>query len=79
VTPDHGVGLACGTEKNSVVAACVEVRLGRAMGGSRSRRSARPSSAAHPEPANLLSQVRVHRHGPRGALTEELEFRTGES
>ena len=26
--PDRGVGLACGTEKNSVVAACVEVEVG---------------------------------------------------
>ncbi len=47
VTPELGVGLACGTEKNSVVAACVEVAH-RPQAGPRSRctRSARPSSAA---------------------------------
>jgi isoquinoline 1-oxidoreductase len=32
VTEDIGVGLACGTEKNSVVAACVEVSIDRKLG-----------------------------------------------
>ena len=32
VTPEVGVGLACGTEKNSVVAACVEVGIDRQRG-----------------------------------------------
>lgn len=27
ITPTHGIGLACGTEKNSVVAACVAVEI----------------------------------------------------
>ena len=79
VTPERGVGLACGTEKNSVVAACVEVRLDRAKG--------RIDVAEICEvfecgpilnPANLLSQVQgciVMALG--GALTEQLEFRDG--
>ena len=31
-TPERGVGLACGTEKDSVVAACVEVKVDRTKG-----------------------------------------------
>jgi isoquinoline 1-oxidoreductase len=79
VTPERGVGLACGTEKNSVVAACVEVRLDR----SRGRIAVTEICEAFEcgpilNPANLLSQVQgciVMALG--GALTEELEFRDG--
>jgi isoquinoline 1-oxidoreductase subunit beta len=78
-TPERGVGLACGTEKSSVVAACVEVRLDRAQG----RIDVTEICEAFEcgpivNPANLLSQVQgciVMALG--GALTEELEFRDG--
>ena len=79
VTPELGVGLACGTEKDSVVAACVEVRL--------DRRAPRIEVTEVCEafecgpilnPGSLLSQVQgciVMALG--GALTEELEFKDG--
>jgi isoquinoline 1-oxidoreductase beta subunit len=78
-TPERGVGLACGTEKSSVVAACVEVAVDRA------KRSFRVTEICEAfecgpvlNPANLESQVQgciVMALG--GALTEELEFRNG--
>jgi isoquinoline 1-oxidoreductase beta subunit len=79
VTPECGVGLACGTEKNSVVAACVEVELDRSKG----RITVTEICEAFEcgpilNPANLLSQVQgciVMALG--GALTEEIEFRDG--
>jgi isoquinoline 1-oxidoreductase len=79
VTPERGVGLACGTEKNSVVAACVEVRLDRSRGRIEVA-EIREAFECGPilNPANLLSQVQgciVMALG--GALTEELEFRDG--
>jgi len=79
VTPDLGVGLACGTEKNSVVAACVEVRLDRAKGAIAVTEIGEAFECGPIlNPANLLSQVQgciVMALG--GALTEELEFRDG--
>jgi CO/xanthine dehydrogenase Mo-binding subunit len=79
VTPHRGVGLACGTEKDSVVAACVEVRLDRAKGGIEVTEIAEAFECGPIlNPANLLSQVQgciVMALG--GALSEELEFRDG--
>jgi isoquinoline 1-oxidoreductase len=78
-TPERGVGLACGTEKNSVVAACVEVRLDRAKGVIEVTEICEAFECGPIlNPANLLSQVQgciVMSLG--GALTEELEFRDG--
>ena len=79
VTPERGVGLACGTEKDSVVAACVEVRLDRAKGRIEVVEICEAFECGPTlNPANLLSQVQgciVMALG--GALTEELEFRDG--
>jgi isoquinoline 1-oxidoreductase len=78
-TPERGVGLACGTEKNSVVAACVEVRLDRAKGHIEVTEICEVFECGPIlNPPNLLSQVQgciVMALG--GALTEELEFRDG--
>ena len=79
VTPELGVGLACGAEKNSVVAACVEVRLDRAKGRIEVAEICEAFECGPIlNPANLLSQVQgciVMALG--GALTEELEFADG--
>jgi CO/xanthine dehydrogenase Mo-binding subunit len=79
VTPERGVGLACGTEKDSVVAACVEVRLDRSKGRIEVTEVCEAFECGPIlNPANLLSQVQgciVMALG--GALTEELEFRDG--
>lgn len=79
VTPERGVGLACGTEKDSVVAACVEVRLDRSKGHIETTEICEAFECGPIlNPANLLSQVQgciVMALG--GALTEELEFRDG--
>jgi isoquinoline 1-oxidoreductase len=79
VTAARGVGLACGTEKDSVVAACVEVRLDRAKGRIEVAEICEAFECGPIlNPANLLSQVQgciVMAVG--GALTEELEFRDG--
>ena len=79
VTPERGVGLACGTEKDSVVAACVEVRLDRPKGRIEVTEICEAFECGPIlNPANLLSQVQgciVMALG--GALTEELEFKDG--
>jgi CO/xanthine dehydrogenase Mo-binding subunit len=79
VTPERGVGLACGTEKDSVVAACVEVRLDRSKGRIEVAEVCEAFECGPIlNPANLLSQVQgciVMALG--GALSEELEFRDG--
>jgi len=79
VTPELGVGLACGTEKNSVVAACVEARLDRSKGHIEVTEICEAFECGPIlNPANLLSQVQgciVMALG--GALTEELEFADG--
>jgi isoquinoline 1-oxidoreductase beta subunit len=79
VTPERGVGLACGTEKNSVVAACVEVELDPSKGRIRVSEICEAFECGPIlNPANLLSQVQgciVMALG--GALTEEIEFRDG--
>jgi isoquinoline 1-oxidoreductase len=79
VTPERGFGLACGTEKNSVVAACAEVRLDRAKGRIEVTEVCEAFECGPIlNPASLLSQVQgciVMALG--GALTEELEFKDG--
>jgi isoquinoline 1-oxidoreductase len=78
-TPDRGVGLACGTEKNSVVAACVEVKVDRAKGRIEVAEICEAFECGPIlNPAGLLAQVQgciVMALG--GALSEELEFRDG--
>ncbi len=75
-----GVGLACGTEKGSYVAACVEVEVDRKQGRILVRRVSQAfECGAILNPANLLSQVQgaiVMGLGP--ALREEVQFENGE-
>ena len=77
-TPNTGVGLACGTEKGSNVAACVEVGI--EEGKIRVRRVCQVfECGAILNPDNLLSQVQgaiVMGLGP--ALREEMRFENGE-
>jgi isoquinoline 1-oxidoreductase len=78
-TPELGVGLACGTEKNSVVAACVEVSIDR----ERSEITVNEVCEAFEcgpiqNPANLESQVQgciMMGMGP--ALQEAVRFADG--
>ncbi len=76
---DVGVGLACGTEKGSYVAACVEVRVDRKRGKIEVRRVCEVfECGAVQNPANLLSQVQgCIVMGLGGALTEEMHFEDG--
>jgi isoquinoline 1-oxidoreductase len=78
-SPDVGVGLACGTEKGSYVAACVEVRLDRKGGRIDVRRVCEVfECGAIQNPANLRSQVEgCIVMGLGGALTEEIQFEKG--
>jgi CO/xanthine dehydrogenase Mo-binding subunit len=80
VTPDCGVGLACGTEKDSVVAACAEVKVDRQKGRVEITEICEAFECGPVlNPAGLLSQVQgcvVMALG--GALTEEIEFRDGQ-
>ncbi|MGE5293889.1 MAG: xanthine dehydrogenase family protein molybdopterin-binding subunit, partial [Solirubrobacterales bacterium] len=79
VTPELGVGLACGTEKNSVVAACVEVSVDRKRGQIAVREICEAFECGPiMNPANLLSQVQgCIIMGLGGALTEEMQFQDG--
>jgi isoquinoline 1-oxidoreductase subunit beta len=78
-TPGVGVGLACGTEKGSYIAACVEV----ALDGTPPRIAVRRVCAAFEcgaimNPGNLLAQVQgnlINGLGP--ALREEMRFENG--
>jgi len=74
-----GVGLACGTEKGSFVAACVEVGIDRREGKIRVQRVCEAfECGAILNPANLLSQVQgCIVMGLGGALSEEIEFEKG--
>jgi CO/xanthine dehydrogenase Mo-binding subunit len=79
VTAERGVGLACGTEKDSVVAACVEVRLDRAKGQIQVTEVCE-SFECGPilNPLSLTSQVQgCIVMGLGGALFEEMEFQDG--
>jgi len=79
VTADIGVGLACGTEKNSVVAACVEVGIDRKKGEIKVHHVCEVfECGAIQNPANLLSQVQgCIIMGLGAALREEMQFEDG--
>ena len=79
VTAEIGVGLACGTEKNSVVAACVEVHIDRKRGEIKLNEICEAFECGPIQnPANLLSQVQgCIMMGLGGALREEMEFENG--
>ena len=79
VTRETGVGLACGTEKNSVVAACVEITI------DRKQRRVKVNEVCEAfecgpiiNPANLTSQVQgCIIMGMGGAMSEEIQFEDG--
>ncbi|HEY3147870.1 MAG TPA: molybdopterin cofactor-binding domain-containing protein, partial [Dongiaceae bacterium] len=77
--PNIGVGLACGTEKGSFVAACVEVAVDPQDKRIRIRRVCETfECGAIVNPTNLLSQVQgaiIQGIGP--ALREAMEFKDG--
>jgi isoquinoline 1-oxidoreductase len=77
--PGTGIGLACGTEKNSVVAACCEVEVDRRTGAQRVTEVVQAfECGAILNPANLRSQVEgcvMMGLGP--ALREEVLFQNG--
>jgi isoquinoline 1-oxidoreductase len=79
VTREIGVGLACGTEKNSVVAACVEVTIDRKKGEIKVNEVCEAFECGPIQnPGNLLSQVQgciIMGMGP--ALGEEMIFEDG--
>ena len=79
VTPELGVGLACGTEKNSVVAACVEVGIDRKKGEIKVNEVCEAFECGPIlNPANLTSQVQgCIVMGLGGALFEEIQFENG--
>jgi CO/xanthine dehydrogenase Mo-binding subunit len=79
VTRETGVGLACGTEKNSVVAACVEVGIDRKRGRIKVNEVCEAFECGPIQnPANLLSQVQgCIVMGMGGALREEIQFEDG--
>jgi isoquinoline 1-oxidoreductase len=78
--PDVGVGLACGTEKGSYVAACAEIAIDRAQDRITVRRVCEVfECGAILNPDNLLSQVHgciLMGLGP--ALREEMIFEKGQ-
>jgi len=79
VTSELGIGLACGTEKNSVVAACVEVSIDRRRSEIKVNHVCEAFECGPIiNPANLLSQVQgciMMGLGP--ALSEEMQFEDG--
>jgi isoquinoline 1-oxidoreductase len=79
VTSQRGVGLACGTEKNSVVAACVEVAVDQSRGTIRVLEVCEAFECGPIQnPANLESQVQgciLMGMGP--ALREAVRFENG--
>jgi isoquinoline 1-oxidoreductase beta subunit len=79
VTPELGVGLACGTEKNSVVAACVEVGIDRKKGEIKVHEVCEAFECGPIlNPANLTSQVQgCIVMGMGGAMREAMEFEDG--
>ncbi len=74
-----GIGLACGTEKNSVVAACCEVSVDRATGTPKVLEVVEAfECGAILNPANLRCQVEgAIMMGLGPALREEMQFRDG--
>jgi len=79
VTPELSVGLACGTEKNSCVAACVEVGIDRERGRITVHHVCEAFECGPIQnPANLMSQVQgCIIMGLGGALSEAIEFEDG--
>jgi isoquinoline 1-oxidoreductase len=79
VAADVGVGLACGTEKNSVVAACVEVAVDRRRGEVKVLHVCEAFECGPIQnPDNLLSQVHgCILMGLGAALREEMQFEDG--
>ncbi len=79
VTPERGIGLACGTEKNSCVAACVEVAIDRKRGEIKVLEVCEAFECGPVQnPANLTSQVQgCIVMGLGGALSEEIQFEDG--
>jgi isoquinoline 1-oxidoreductase len=77
--PGSGIGLACGTEKNSVVAACCEVEVDGASGAPRLIEVVQAfECGAILNPANLRSQVEgAIMMGVGPALREEILFKDG--
>jgi isoquinoline 1-oxidoreductase len=77
--PEVGLGLACGTEKGSYVAACAEIAVDRAQGRIIVRRVCEVfECGAVLNPDNLTSQVQgciIMGLGP--ALREEMRFKDG--
>jgi isoquinoline 1-oxidoreductase len=78
--PNRGVGLACGTEKGSFVAACVEVEIEPKSGAISVRRVAQSfECGAIVNPENLRTQVMgAIIMGMGGALREEMKFENGQ-
>ncbi len=76
---DACIGLACGREKGSYVAACVEVEIDRQQNKLKVRRVCEAfECGAIVNPANLLSQVQgAISMGLGAALREEVEFEDG--
>ncbi len=74
-----GIGLACGTEKGSCVAVCVEVEIDRPQNRLKVRRVCEAfECGAILNPANLLSQVQgAITMGLGAALREEIQFADG--
>lgn len=77
--PNVGIGMACGTEKGSFVAACVEVELDRAQKRIRVRHVCEAfECGAIVNPANLHAQVEgAIIMGLGAALREEMQFEDG--
>lgn len=76
---NRGIGLACGTEKNSYVAACAEVEVDREAGRIKVLEVCQAFECGPMiNPDNLLAQVQgCIAMGLGGALLEELEFEDG--
>lgn len=76
---DTGIGLSCGTEKNSVVAACAEVSVDRAAGKIKVLRVVQAFECGTVlNPSNMQVQVEgCIIMGLGGALTEEIQFEGG--
>jgi CO/xanthine dehydrogenase Mo-binding subunit len=78
-TDGRGVGLACGTEKGSYVAACAEIELNRSENRFRVRRVCEVfECGAVLNPGNLVAQIQsciIMGLGP--ALREEMQFEDG--
>jgi len=79
-SPDRGVGLACGTEKGSYVAVCVEIEIDREQHRIQVRRVCQAfECGAIINPQNLQNQIQgaiIMGLGP--ALREEMRFENGE-